>query len=231
MSTTTTTTKLRRNSRIRRALKAPDRPVAIRREYITDRKTTLVLRPVGDSSSEISYSIADLDGIPQFTVTGRKFSNRPCREFRDASGLPLFELHRKISFRQAWNVCLPGSKKATIASAVPRRSFSATQFGNFDLAFENFAAFECKGAEDKKVNLEIEKHGNVLKTFDVVDGDRKIAEIRESIPHNRTLALMPESRRGWRPIMDIDIMPEVDISLATVIAVIASDYCFSANYC
>lgn len=214
-ATTTTSAKLRRNSRIRRALKAPDRPVAIRREYIADRKITLVLRPYGDSSSEISYSIDDLDGVPQFTVTGRKFSDRPCREFRDASGLPLFELHRKISFRQAWNVSLPGSKRTSIASAVPRRSFSAAQVGCFDFSFENFAAFECKSAEDKDVKLEIEKHGNVLKTFDVVDGDRKIAEIRESIPHNRTLALMRDSRRGWRPIMDIDIMPEVDISLVS----------------
>ncbi|KAA8644039.1 hypothetical protein EYZ11_004474 [Aspergillus tanneri] len=224
--------KLRRASllpRIRRTLKAPDRPIAIRKECITDRKTTLVLRPYGDAQSEVAYQICDLDGVTQLTVSGHKFGGRSCREFRDSSGLPLFELHKKSSFRTGWCVTLPGCVSANIATGGLRRSFSSS-VESFYLSFENVAALDCKHKEDKQLTLEIERFGNALASFDIVDGDRKVAEVRESIPHNRTLALMPGSKRGWRPAIDIIIMPHVDITLATVIAVIASDSTFTANY-
>ena len=85
--------------RVRKSLRQPDRPIAIRQESITTTKTTLVLKPVGNSRSAVAYRIThdDDDGIIEFTVSGSDYGERRCREFRDTSGLPLFELHRRLS--------------------------------------------------------------------------------------------------------------------------------------
>ena len=66
------------------------------------------------------------------------------------------------------------------------------------------------------LTLNIERHGNALALFDIVDGDRKVAEVRESIHHNEKLALMRGSRQGYRPAMDVIVMPGVDISLVSI---------------
>lgn len=202
--------------RIRMTLRGPERPVALRSEFITDSKTALILKPRGDAHSAVAYRVTDDDGITHFTATGQKFSDRTCREFRDASGLPLFELHRKFSLRNnTWAVTLPGSDTANIATGTLRMSLGLLNY--FTITFENAAAVDTKKEEDKTLTLRVEKYGNVLATFDVVDGDRKIAEIRESIPHNRKLALLPESKEGYRPVLDITVTPGVDTSLVSLV--------------
>ncbi|EAW13492.1 uncharacterized protein ACLA_055400 [Aspergillus clavatus NRRL 1] len=213
----------------RKTLRGPDRPIAIRSEYITAERAALILKPQGDAQSAAAYRIEDEEGQVQFTASGRKFSGRSCREFRDASGLPLFELHRKISLRNAWCITLPGSKITNMATGSPRLSFGAAAFGNFNISFRNAAAVESKREEDKEVTLEIERHGHVLESFDVVDGDRKVAEVRESIQHNKKLALMASSRRNYRPVLDVIVTPGVDVSLIAAIAVIASDSVFGSD--
>ncbi|KAF9888338.1 hypothetical protein FE257_008771 [Aspergillus nanangensis] len=221
--------------KIRRALKEPDRPIAIRNEYITSaRKTTLVMRPLGDAQSELAYEITDLEGNPQFTATGRKFSDRSCREFRDASGLPLFEVHRRISLRNVWAITLPGSDSSSASSSIatgkPRGLFGAPAFGNFNVTFENAADYDAKTEADRNVTLEVERYGNILASFDIVDGDRKVAEVRESIVHNERLALLPSSKNGsHRPALDIVITRGVDVSLIAAITVITADWVFSSG--
>lgn len=207
-----------KNPNYRRILKAPDRPIAIRNEYVTESKVSLILRPLGDAQSQTAYRIEDDDGITMFTVTGRKSSDRSCREFRDASGLPLFELHRKMSFKNVWSVTLPGSSISKIATGTPRLIFNrgGSAYGSFNITFKNVAAMESKPDEEKRLTLNIERHGNALALFDVVDGDRKVAEVRESIAHNKKLALFPESRRGYRPVLDVTVTPGVDLSLVRV---------------
>lgn len=247
----------------RTVLKPPERPLALRREYVTETKTRLVVRPQGDSGSAVSYEISDEDETLLFTVTGWKFSDRCCREFRDASGLPLFELHRNwLSFarsrsgRGVWAATLPGGgasrgfptgigrkrrsssrsgnrsggddgngngsgngsdNASYLATGTPRiRSFSASPFGNFSVTLEcNAAALPMKRDEEKKLTLEIERHGNALALFDVVDGDRKVAEVRESILHNKILPLI-SSQSGYRPVLDVIVTSGVDLSLVSV---------------
>ncbi|KKK12176.1 hypothetical protein ARAM_006518 [Aspergillus rambellii] len=219
----------------RKALKAPDRPIAVRQEYITDLKTTLAVIPQGDARAVTAYRIHDADGVTQFTVSGRKYNGgRFCREFRDASGLPLFELHRKISLTSSsWAVTLPGSRggHAELATGAPRLSFGTAVSGNFSLTFDNVAALATKRPEEKALTLVIERHGNILESFDVVDGDRKVAEVRESILYNKKLALRASSRRctSHRPAMDVLVTPGVDMSLITIIAIIASDSVFASE--
>lgn len=158
-----------------------------------------------------AYKVQDGNGVTQFTASGRKYNGRSCREFRDSSGLPLFELHRKFSFRDAWCITLPGSPTAeSIATGAPRLA----PFGNLVFTFTNVAVTDVKGSvDDKKVTLEVERHGRVLESFDIVDGDRKVAEVRESVQHNPKLALTPSTRRNYRPVLDIIVTPGVDLSL------------------
>lgn len=230
----------------RRVLKAPERNIALRTEYITESKTTLLLKPQGTAESAAAYKIIDEDDIVLFTVTGWKFySNRSCREFRDASGLPLFELHRNwLSLRNGyvWSVTLPGGSSqpqrnhrrsfsstsnggasspgvgtGVLATGSPRiRSLGSRPFGNFDITIEqNAAAAYTKNDEDKKLTLEIERHGSALGLFDVVDGgDRKVAELRESIQHNKRLPLI-SSQSGYRPVLDLVVTAGVDLSLVS----------------
>lgn len=280
----------------RAVLKAPGRPLALRREYVTETKTTFIVRPQGNAASAESYVITDDDDTVLFTVTGWKFSDRSCREFRDASGLPLFELHRSwFAFartragRGAWAVTLPGvatdrgfsglgRKKSRsssgpssgsgsgsgdtitttttttttttvagsstttttttggsrgagsdnsssgpgsgsgsyLATGTPRiRTFSSRPFGNFTINLDcNAAAVQSKSNDEKKLTLEIERHGNALALFDVVDEDRKVAEVRESIRHNKILPLI-SSQSGYRPVLDVVVTAGVDLSLVS----------------
>lgn len=251
----------------RSVLKPPERPLALRCEYITETKTNLIVRPQGDSESAVSYEITDEDETVLFTVTGWKFSDRSCREFRDASGLPLFELHRDwLAFargrsgRGVWAATLPGvgtkrgfsgigrrssrsgnrsggdggdgnsnnnsngngngsgsGNVSYLATGTPRiRSFSTSPFGNFAITLEcNAAAMPMKRDEEKKLTLEIERHGNALALFDVVDGDRKVAEVRESVRHNKFLPLI-SSHSGYRPVLDVVVTSGVDLSLVSI---------------
>ncbi|RMJ22936.1 hypothetical protein PHISP_06199 [Aspergillus sp. HF37] len=85
--------------------------------------------------------------------------------------------------------------------------------GHFDITFENAAAMDAKNDEDRMLTLRVQKHENVLFTFDVVDGNR--FEIRGCISHNQQLNFMSGSRRGYRPALDVIITPGVDMSLVS----------------
>ena len=203
-----------RTSEPRYALRAPERQVAFRKDYIAEIKTSLVLRPCGSASSEVGYTITYEDGTPAFTATGRKYNGRSCRELRDASGLPLYDLNAKpLAHPLGWLLTLPGSKtdESIIAKATPSLGWGSV---HLNFSFQNGAAIDCKNEEDKKVKLSVKKHGEALAFFDVVDGNRRIADVRESITHNEKLALMRSSRRGGhRPALDLIIAPGVDMSL------------------
>lgn len=198
----------------RKVFKSPDRQIALRKEYIAETKSLLILRPQGNAQSAVAYKITDEDGIPQFSVTRRKFSsNRWCREFHDESGLPLFELHRKFAITNIWSVTLPGNKDDSIATGTPRWSLNTTEAGNLNFSFENAAALDSKRGDEKSLTLQVQRHGAVLASFDVVDGNRKIAEVRESILHNERLVLMHRYGKYHHPVLDLTIMPGVDMSL------------------
>ncbi|KAK6835600.1 hypothetical protein RU639_002353 [Aspergillus parasiticus] len=191
------------SSQPRKVLKAPDRPIAIRENYITDSRTLLTLRPQGDAQSVAAYKVQDENGVTQFAASGRKYNGRSCREFRDAFGPTL-----------------------SIATGAPRLA----PFGNLVFTFANVAVTDVKGSvDDNRVTLEVERHGRVLESFDIVDGERKVAEVHESVQHNPKLALTPNTRRNYRHVLDIIVTPGVDLSLVTAIAIIVSDIVFGSE--
>ncbi|CAI7677297.1 unnamed protein product [Penicillium pancosmium] len=198
----------------RLALKSPDREVALRNEHVVRAKTTLIIKPARDDSSEVGYRIVHEDGTPAFTVTGRKFGDRSSREFRDTSGLPLFDIHRwsalSIPFR--WYFTMPGSdRKSKIATVDTQTSLKG---GDLKFTFQNMAAIDSKMEGERDVTLMVRRHGEALRLFDIVDGDRRIGEVRESIHHNEKLYLTKRSRRqGFRPALEVIIVPGVDATL------------------
>ncbi|KAJ5661764.1 uncharacterized protein N7477_009380 [Penicillium maclennaniae] len=113
-----------------------------------------------------------------------------------------------------------------VAKAAPQFSWNGSVM-NF--TFQNMAASETKRAEDKELTLSVTKHGVVLSFFDIVDDDRRIAEVRESVQHNEKLNLRKSSRGGHRPALDLIVMPGVDVSLVAAIAVILSDWYFGSK--
>lgn len=200
----------------RKSLRSPGREIAFRKEQIATAKRSLVLKPQGDAHSAVSYKITDEDGTPEFTVTGRKYGDRSCREFRDSSGLPLFELHTSglASLSSRWYITLPGGGDMKVAKAGPQFSWNGSVM---KFTFRNMAARETKGEEDKELTLSVAKHGVVLSFFDIVDEDRRIAEVRESVQHNEKLNLRKSSRgQGHRPTLDLTVMPGVDVSLVSL---------------
>lgn len=197
----------------RKALKSPEREVALRKEYIATSKTSLVLKPQGGAHSAVSYEITNEDEASAFTVTGRKYSDRACREFRDSSGLPLFELHTISAaiFPLQWYITLPGDDDLKVAKAAARMSWNSEVL---KFTFRNMAASDTKNGQDKDLTLKVKRHGEALAFFDVMDEDRRIADVRESIRHNERLALRRSSRwQRRRPALDLIIMPGVDESL------------------
>lgn len=110
-----------------------------------------------------------------------------------------------------------------------------------EFKFQNAAAVENKRVQEKMVKLTTLRRASRLYVFDVMDGDRKIVEVQESVGKNDRLAMMPESRRGYHPILDIRVAPGVDLALvslqyriigdvltdqAALIAVILSDWMY-----
>lgn len=200
----------------RKTLRSPEREIAFRNEQIATAKRSLVLKPQGDAHSAVAYKITDEDGATEFTVTGRKYGDRSCREFRDSSGLPFFELHTSglATFSSRWYITLPGGGDVKVAKAGPQFSWNGSVM---KFTFQNMAASETKRAEDKELTLSVTKHGAVLSFFDIVDDDRRIAEVRESVQHNEKLNLRKSSRGGGhRPALELTVMPGVDVSLVSL---------------
>ncbi|KAJ5090329.1 hypothetical protein N7532_009013 [Penicillium argentinense] len=217
----------------RKALRPPTRQLALRPDHIASANAALVLKPGRDDSAEVGYCIEQEDGTPVYTVTGRKFGDRTSREFRDESGLPLFEIHRwaVLSVPFYWYLTLPGSdRKARIATVESQTSLKG---GDLKVSFENIAYnpdTKDKGEAQKGITLMVRRHGEALRLFDIVDGDRRVGEVRESIRFNEKLFLTKKSRRqGARPAMEIVVVPGVDASLVAAIAVILSDWYFGSG--
>ncbi|OOQ86116.1 hypothetical protein PEBR_24411 [Penicillium brasilianum] len=214
----------------RKSMRPPERQVALRTESIVPAKTTLVLKPNGNAQSVAAYIITtEEEEEPVYTVSGRKYGDRVCREFHDASGLPLFELHTKTTLGRpySWFITMPGGGDIKIAEGEPR-------WGNnkksMKFSFRNMAPNDAKRDSDKDMTLLISPCGDIMARYDIIDGDRRIAGVYESIHHNDTLALLPKSRRkSLRPAMDVVIVAGVDSSLVAAIAIIMFEWTYGAE--
>ncbi|KAJ6109218.1 hypothetical protein N7486_001452 [Penicillium sp. IBT 16267x] len=168
-----------------RHVQSPLHPIGLRSEHIAEFERLLWIQPKYDPASPDEYRVKyDSDDSTLITVTGIKYSDRRVREFRDASGLPMFEAQRtRILWKtKSWRVRLPGNDNEDLADI--RRS---GWLYDFDLTFRNALARDVKSNDDKMVTLEV-RHASALGTFGIWACGRKVADVRESMESNRTIS-------------------------------------------
>lgn len=204
-------------------MKAPSENLYLRKEHIARDQSQILVKPYGGPLSQTDYKVTYEAGGPLFTISGCRYNqDRKCREVRDASGLPMFDIHRKLSMGFfSWIVTMPDSKpsEAIIGKA------TSGGFGESGLM-----TFWFKSGEEEHT-LSLQKHGHVMTFFDVFDISNgwRIGEIRESARHSQKLALRRSSHGKIRPAWDIILMPGLDMALMAALSVIVSEWHFKTD--
>lgn len=202
-----------------RHVENPLYPIGLRSEHIAEFERLLWIEPKWDPRSPDEYTIKyDSDDSTLITVTGTRYSNRRVREFRDASGLPMFEVRRGgwHWLTPAWRIRLPGNEKENLAH-VKR----AGRMHDFDLTFRNALAQDVKSDDDKMVTLQV-RHKPGLCGFGIWASGRKVADVRESMEKNRTISspLSPSYHAPPRAIMEVLVADGFDFSLVSSAALL-----------
>ena len=183
-------------------------PLAIRPDYIATHSTSIRVNQHRTSISGGDYTISKLPNNNEatnnqepedlFTVTGHVKSLSQRRHFRDASGLPLFELSRKKT-GVTWFVSLPSAKSddECIATIAPRMSALKDKG---DVYVANAAAggaevrLEVRGQDVWKLRTNVYLDGKVVVTAKRTD------KLVRCIP-------------GMRPEWHVDVAEGMDLSL------------------
>ncbi|KAJ5115471.1 hypothetical protein NUU61_001230 [Penicillium alfredii] len=214
-----------------KAVQKLDHPIGIRQEHIADSQTLLYLQPKYDQLSPNEYTLRrDWDNSTIFTVTGKKYGDTPVREFRNSSGLPLFEAHRVVpTWRRPWRVRLPGSEGTELVE------IKTGWQSRLHLTFRDAAATDSKEESEKMVRVEIQQMVTFAwHEFTAWVEGKKVVDIRENMHLNKTIGTIYNTR-SWaptlppRPVLDVLVAEGFDLSLAALIAVIMSDMAFSST--
>lgn len=191
--------------------------VAIRSELIALEETDLRLYPKASRKSPAEYTIKNVfTGSTVFSVTGQKYGSSPGREFRDSSGLPLFELRRTGFFIRPWKVRLPGDDSKDLAS-IYMQGFPKKI--TLDIMQNQSPAEKPTRVEGKKkVTLRVFRK-SALYTFDVLAGDQNVAHIQENPEINRSVGHWMSSPYDYVPprrVLDIRLAEGLDASIVSV---------------
>ncbi|KAJ5904416.1 hypothetical protein N7504_006799 [Penicillium tannophilum] len=212
-----------------RSVQSPLYPIGLRSDHIAEFERLLWIEPKYDSTSADEYIIRfDSDDSTLITVTGKcYYRHRPVREFRDASGLPMFEVRRGgwHWLTPAWRIRLPGNETGNLAYVKPVGWRS-----EFDLTFRNALAPDAKNDDEKMVTLEV-RYASPFCGFGIWVGGRKVADVRQSMEKNRTIRslLGGPSYNPPRAIMEVLVADGFDFSLASLCAIIVCDEHFRST--
>ncbi|EYE99233.1 uncharacterized protein EURHEDRAFT_374292 [Aspergillus ruber CBS 135680] len=210
----------------------PPFPIAIRPEHIVATETNLIIEPKCDDHSPEDYIIKDRDGSTVFAVAGKKHGKRSGREFRDGSGLPLFEMYRVIGISRPLRVRLPG----TVGKKDNLVEFSmSVHYGKFDMIVQNAAAETAKHEGDKQATVHVRQASKEsIYIWELLVGDVKVADIRESKERNGSLGCAPQTNTWYpkppkRRVLDIKVAEGFDSSLVALAAVVQLYLLYSAD--
>jgi uncharacterized protein YxjI len=158
-------------------------PIAIRPEHVVSSTTTIQVKQHSASWSSGNFTISSTPTAENplsnklFGVDGDFASWSQRRHFRDASGLPLFEISRKKT-GVTWYLQLPGEGSSKenasepIATVVPK--WSALK-DKFDVHLRNAAAngedtiLAVRGQNVWKSKTNVYHHGNLVMTVKLTD--------------------------------------------------------------
>ncbi|KGO50683.1 hypothetical protein PEX2_063210 [Penicillium expansum] len=186
------------------------KPIAIRPEYIASCPTAIRVKQHSKSWSGGDFTIFTFPSeggsvTKLFSVDGDFGSLSQRRHFRDASGLPLFELHRKKS-GVTWFVHLPGAKSDAEPIAAIATKWSAFK-DKFDVHIKNAAAsgedtiLEVRGQDIWKVKTHVYHNGALAMAAKLTD-------------------ILSVYVPGKRPEWELTVAEGMDLSLASIIGVL-----------
>lgn len=187
-------------------------PIGIRREHIADLDAFFYLCPRYDKTSRHEYELKEhFDNSTVFTVTGENFGDNAAREFRDQSGLPMFECYRTWKGRR---ICLPGNKKEELVESKTKWT------GGWQIIFRNAAATDPTQESEKTVvdvNMGIKPGWH---EFSATVNGQKVVDIRENLRMNKSISTLANSKT-WlnkrpRPVLDILVAEGFDTSLVSL---------------
>lgn len=215
-------------------VKAPPFKVGLRPEHISEFDRLLYLRPRYDKEAVDEMAIKfDSNNKTVFTASGTHYNRKGVREFRDASGLPLFECEKMtiimLRRRGPWLVRLPGSKPGDETSNIatthqPRASL----LRQFDLTFRN-AVQDANGDDGGMITLQVRQTHLDIGIWSVSVGDRVVVHIRESLERNAknpwTGRLVGGSQRNTRMVLDVMVAENFDLSLVSFRRIYFSSLC------
>ncbi|KAJ5943203.1 hypothetical protein N7516_003371 [Penicillium verrucosum] len=199
-------------------------PIAVLPEHVASSTTTIQVKQHSVSWSSGNFTISSTPTAEEpllkklFSVDGEIASWSQRRHFRDASGLPLFDISRKKA-GVTWYLHLPGesSSKGTasepIATVVPK--WSALK-DKFDVHLRNAAAngeetiLEVRGQNVWKSKTNVYHRGNLVAIVKLTD----IAAV-----------YLPVKRPSW----EVVVAEGMDLSLASAIAVLLAAVLYQSS--
>lgn len=186
-------------------------PIALRQEHIASSTTKLRVQSTSRVGGEYeifstgtpegtSSSSATPESQSLFKIDGNAVSWRQQRYFRDASGLPLFELHRKAA-GVTWFVDVPGrNSKQPLATLAPQFHMLKDKC---DVHFSNAAA------NDEETVLAVRGQDVWKKWTHVYIGDHTLVMRVKLI--DMLAVYVPTKRRSW----EMEIAEGMDMSLVS----------------
>ncbi|KAL4806247.1 hypothetical protein BDV18DRAFT_160314 [Aspergillus unguis] len=224
----------------------PPRPIAIRPDSeliaTAEPETIITVRNRAQPWHPLDYIIARQDGSTLFTVQGRPWSLAQKRVFRDASGLPLFELRSKWFASSVLELKLPGAKgtsepllsaKCRVAVQAPR---AVIRFCNAAMPRSGTACVQRSGPKGvmKALRAHPRAHSisdegeTVMEIFALdVDNLAQVAVIRDQqvaiidrITDPSILAQGQKPPFRFRPMWRVRVARGVDLALVAVAVVI-----------
>ncbi|CRG84146.1 hypothetical protein PISL3812_01471 [Talaromyces islandicus] len=148
-----------------------------------------------------------------FSVDGHVMSWQSRRNFRDGSGLPLFEVARKKA-GVTWFVHLPKDDGEPIATITTR--FHALK-DKFDVYFNNAAGSR------EKVQLEVRGQDIWKLRTNVYFGERMVMTCKRT---DKMSVYIPGKALEW----DVDIVQGMDMSIASLIVVVMAQQMYQSSY-
>jgi hypothetical protein len=198
----------------------PPHPMGIRPEHITEFERLLWIEPKYDAHSMNEYSIQyDNDDSTLITATGKRYNEKSTREFRDSSGLPLFEMQKVwwpgLKSRRPWRIRLPGSKEDDLVDIRLKGLMNPT----FEVNFRNAVARDTKNENDRMVHMVVNRVSPLYQVYEARIGGIKVMDIRESMERNRSVpTIMYNSSGGILPsrlVMEVLVAANFDMSLVS----------------
>ncbi|KAI7226769.1 hypothetical protein KC330_g8689 [Hortaea werneckii] len=192
------------------------KPVALYPAYITSQPTGIIVKQHFTTVDSGDFTCFRSDSSVLFEVVGEKKSSSRRRELVDpATGVTLFQLRRRyLNLKEQWYLEFPRdeqtSRRPTFSVAMKWKGWA-----NFDITMDNMAASE---AED--ITLEIRARSCRHTTWNVLLKGRTIIEARK-IPG--TEAPGETARIRNNPAWELDVVAGIDLSIASIIAVILTD--------